>query len=384
MQFHLCQHQLWKNLQTQVLPRDSCRMREAAPPESMFLKRGAVMTRWCFLMGMVMSTVTGIACAGDDLIPNVVLGVHGGIGEDRKDLKPDVEAQVRSGLEAALKAGKAKLDAGGSSLDAVETAIRVMEDDATFNAGKGAVFTHEGRNELDASIMDGKTKKAGAVAGVMIIKNPISAARAVMEKSKHVMLIGRGAEVFATRQDLEIVDPSYFWTEHQWKKIQEIWKREAGAKASKAELPQRNAPQIDEPKFGTVGAVAIDASGNLAAGTSTGGMTNKMNGRLGDSPIIGAGTYADNDAAAISCTGHGEFFIRYGVSHEIVAQIKYRKVSAKEAAEDVINKQLKDAGGEGAAIVLDKSGRFTSARNTEGCYRGWITIDGTIHVRIYE
>ena len=200
----------------------------------------------------------------------------------------------------------------------------------------------------------------------MIIKNPISAARAVMEKSKHVMLIGRGAEVFATKQGLEIVDPSYFWTEHQWQKIDEIWKSEAKTKNSKSELPKEIVPQIEKSKFGTVGAVAIDAAGNLAAGTSTGGMTNKMNGRIGDSPIIGAGTYADNDAAAISCTGHGEYFIRYGVSHEIVAQIKYRKVSAKEAAEDVINKQLKDAGGEGAAIVLDKLGRFTSAHEKYG------------------
>jgi len=232
--------------------------------------------------------------------------------------------------------------------------------------------------------MDGKTKKAGSVASVMIIKNPITAARAVMEKSKHVMLIGRGAEIFATKQNVEIVDPSYFWTEKQWKRIQEIWKREAETKTSAVEFPTELHAPITKPQFGTVGAVAIDASGNLAAGTSTGGMTNKMQGRLGDSPIIGAGTYADNDAAAISCTGHGEFFIRYGVSHEIVAQIKYKKISAKDAAEDVINKQLKEVGGEGAAIVLDKGGRFTTARNTEGLYRGWITSDGTSHVRIYE
>lgn len=342
------------------------------------------MVRWCLLIGMFMSTATRSASAQDEVTPNVVLGIHGGIGEDKIDMTPALEAKVRAGLTAALKAGKAKLDAGASSLDAVETAIRSMEDDPTFNAGKGAVFTHEGRNELDASIMDGKTKKAGAVAGVTIVKNPISAARAVMEKSKHVMLIGRGAEIFATKQDLEIVDPSYFWTEHQWKKIQEIWKAEAAGKKSKAELPANDALPVKEPKFGTVGAVAIDASGNLGAGTSTGGMTNKMNGRIGDSPIIGAGTYADNDAAAISCTGHGEFFIRYSVSHEIVAQIKYKKVSAKDAAQDVINNQLKNAGGEGAAIVLDKSRQFTTARNTEGLYRGWITADGTIHVRIYE
>ena len=369
---------------TAILSPFASNRRGSAPRELAFFQRGEVMVRWCLLMGMVMSTATRSACAGDEVIPNVVLGVHGGIGEDKKDMTPELEAKVRSGLSAALKAGKAKLDAGGSSLDAVEMAIRVMENYPTFNAGKGAVFTHEGKNELDASIMDGKTKKAGAVASVTIVKNPITAARTVMEKSKHVMLIGHGAEVFATKQNLEIVDPSYFWTEHQWKRIQEIWKREAEAKTSKADQPGDKLRSVDEPKFGTVGAVAIDASKNLAAGTSTGGMTNKMQGRLGDSPIIGAGTYADNDAAAISCTGHGEFFIRYAVSHEIVAQIKYRNVSAKEAAEDVINKQLKNAGGEGAAIVLDKSGRFTTARNTEGLYRAWITADGAIQIRIYE
>ncbi len=333
-----------------------------------------------------MLTTTSCISAGDEVTPNVILGIHGGIGEDKKDMTPDLEAKVRAALNAALNAGKGKLDAGGSSLDAVEAAIRVMEDDPILNAGKGAVFTHEGRNELDASIMEGKSKKAGAVASVTTVKNPITAARAVMEKSKHVMLIGNGAEIFAGKQGLDIVDPSYFWTEHQWKAILEVWKQEAEAKAKNEHgaLPENQLPPIHKFKFGTVGAVAIDAMGNLAAGTSTGGMTNKMHGRLGDSPIIGAGTYADNDAAAISCTGHGEFFIRYAVSHEIVSQIKYKKVSAKDAVEDVINRQLKEINGEGAAIVLDKSGRFTTARNSEGLYRGWITADGTIQVRIYD
>ena len=342
------------------------------------------MFRWCLLIGMAMLATTDCSSAGDEVIPHVILGIHGGIGEDKKDMTPELEVKVRAVLNSALKAGKAKLDATGSSLDAVEAAIRVMEDDPILNAGKGAVFTHEGRNELDASIMDGKTKKAGAVASVTIIKNPISAARAVMDKSKHVMLIGHGAEVFATKQGLDIVDTSYFWTEHQWKAIQEIWKREAAERNRRSDAPVERAPPITKPHYGTVGAVAIDASGNLAAGTSTGGMTNKLFGRVGDSPIIGAGTYADNETAAISCTGHGEFFIRYAVSHEIVAQIKYKKVSAKDAVEDVINKQLKEAGAEGAAIVLDKSGRFTSARNSEGLYRGWITSDGTIQVRLYD
>ena len=333
-----------------------------------------------------MASTNACLMAGDEVTPHVILGIHGGIGEDKKDSSPELERKVRAALNEALKVGKAKLDGGGSSLDAVEAAIRVMEDDPILNAGRGAVFTHEGRNELDSSIMDGKTKKAGAVASVTIIKNPISAARAVMDHSRHVMLIGRGAEVFATQQGLDIVDPSYFWTEYQWKAIQEIWKiekKEADAKG-KNDRTEGPAALLAKPHYGTVGAVALDAAGNLAAGTSTGGMTNKMFGRVGDSPIIGAGTYADNDTAAISCTGHGEFFIRLSVAHEIVAQLKYKKVSIKEAVEDVVNRQLKDLNAEGAAIVLDKSGRFTTARNSEGLYRGWITSDGKIQVRLYD
>lgn len=319
--------------------------------------------------------------AGDDVVPHVVLGIHGGTGADKKDMTPELDRQLRALLTEALQAGRSRLQSGGVSLDAVETAIRVMEDSPLLNAGKGAVFTHEGRNELDASIMDGRTKKAGAVAGVTIVKNPIAAARAVMEKSKHVLFVGRGAEIFATQQGLEIVDPSYFWTEERWNSIRDIWKKEADAKTRTGELP---ALPPKKSEYGTVGAVALDAHGNLAAGTSTGGMTNKMAGRVGDSPIIGAGTYADNAAGAISCTGHGEFFIRYAVSHEIVAQVKYRGASIKDAAEDVINRQLKDAGGEGASICLDPQGNFATAYNSEGLYRGCITSDGQIRIRLYE
>lgn len=335
--------------------------------------------------GMVLFTMANLSQAADPVVNDVVLGIHGGIGVDKKDMTPELEKDVRAGLRSALEAGHAKLKNGGTSLDAVEAAIRVMEDLPVFNAGKGAVFTNAGTNELDASIMEGKTKKAGAMAGVMTVKNPISGARAVMEKSKHVLLIGPGADAFAKQQGLEIVPPSYFSTEHRRKAIEEIWKREEEAKKRRSdageiplELPRKKS------EYGTVGAVSLDAAGNLAAGTSTGGMTNKMAGRVGDSPIIGAGTYADNEAAAISCTGHGEFFIRYSVSHEIVAQIKYRAATAAAAADDVINRQLKDAGGEGAAIVLDRSGKFTSAYNSEGLYRGCITRDGKIHVRVYE
>jgi beta-aspartyl-peptidase (threonine type) len=336
------------------------------------------------LSGMVLFTMTNLIQAAnqDKVIADVVLGIHGGIGVDKKDMTPEHDKEVRAGLTRALEAGQARLKAGGSSLDAVEAAIRVMEDLPVFNAGKGAVFTNAGTNELDASIMEGKTKKAGAVAGVMTLKNPITGARAVMEKSKHVLLIGPGADSFGKTQGLEIVPPSYFATEHRRKAIEEIWKREQ-QKKNRADAPPDVLP-FKKPEYGTVGAVALDAEGNLAAGTSTGGMTNKMAGRIGDSPIIGAGTYADNEAAAISCTGHGEFFIRYAVSHEIVAQMKYRDLSAEAASNDVINRQLKNAGGEGAAIVLDRTGRFATAWNSEGLYRGCITRDGKIHIRVYE
>lgn len=349
------------------------------------------------LMGFFL--MTDLAPAGETVVPNVdtpvsnvVLGIHGGIGDADQELSPEVDKQMRAVMTDALKSGYAKIQAGESSLNAVEAAIRVMEDSPLFNAGKGAVFTHEGRNELDASIMDGRTKRAGAVAGVTTIKNPITAARAVMEKSKHVLLTGRGAEVFAERQSLDIVDPKYFWTEHRWKVIQEILEKEkAEEKKTRGEVPDDgSALKKMKTEYGTVGAVARDNAGNLAAGTSTGGMTNKMLGRVGDSPIIGAGTYADNDAAAISCTGHGEFFIRYAVTHEIVAQMKYKGVSAQAAAHDVINVQLKNAfkakpdDAEGAAIVLDKDGSFTTAYNYPALFRAYITKDGTICVRLNQ
>ena len=338
-----------------------------------------------FLSGMVLLTMTNLLQAADSVVADVVLGIHGGIGVDKKDMTPELDKEVRAGLKSALEAGHAKLKGGGSSLDAVEAAIRIMEDLPVFNAGKGAVLTNAGTNELDASIMEGKTRQAGAIAGVMTVKNPITGARAVMEKSKHVLLIGPGADAFAKQQGLEIVAPSYFATEHRRKAIEEIWKREEEAKKKRSDADSApGALQKKKSEYGTVGAVSLDAAGNLAAGTSTGGMTNKMAGRVGDSPIIGAGTYADNESAAISCTGHGEFFIRYAVSHEIVSQMKYRGASAAAASDDVINRQLKNVGGEGAAIVLDRTGRFATAYNSEGLYRGCITRDGTIHVRLYE
>lgn len=306
---------------------------------------------------------------------NIVLAIHGGIADDEDEVSEEQAQALRETLAASLQAGHKRLeDERATSLDAVETAIKVLEDSPLFNAGKGAVFTGEGRNELDASIMEGKRKRAGAVAGITIVKNPISAARAVMEKSPHVLLSGRGAEIFATKAGLEIVDPSYFWTLPRWKDIEEHWRKEA----RKQRRPDR------AEHWGTVGAVAVDRQGNLAAGTSTGGMTGKMFGRVGDSPIIGAGTYADNEGCAVSCTGHGEFFIRFAVSHEINALVKYKGFRVEEAVDQVINKQLKDAGGNGGAIALDARGRFSSAQNSDGMYRGWITRDGKVEARLWN
>lgn len=313
--------------------------------------------------------------------PKFMLVVHGGAGTiTRQSMTPEMEKQYRETLEQALRTGHGVLAKGGSSVDAVEATIRVLEDSPLFNAGKGAVFTHEGRNELDASIMDGRTKAAGAVAGVTIIRNPISAARAVMEKSAHVMMIGRGAELFATKMGLEIVDPSYFWTERRWKGLQQELEKEQG----QLPKPQASVMPGDEKKFGTVGAVALDQAGNLAAGTSTGGMTNKQFGRVGDAPIIGAGTYAENESCAVSGTGHGEFFIRWTVAHDIAALVKYKGLTVQQAGDEVIHKKLEPVKGEGGVIILDRKGNFAMPFNSEGMYRGWIGPDGEPKVLIYN
>jgi L-asparaginase / beta-aspartyl-peptidase len=348
-------------------------------------------------------TLMGIvpAMADDLAVPHVILGIHGGAGVTRKEMTPELEKHLRAGLEQALREGAAALKKpGATSLDAVETAIRVLEDDPWFNAGRGAVFTHDGKNELDASIMEGRSKKAGSVAGVTIVRNPITAARAVMEQTKHVMLIGRGAEVFARDAGLEIVDPKYFWTAERWQQLQDQLKKErdAGSEKTKESAPasgngeQRKSDQqgaamspLPRPhEWSTVGAVAVDAAGNLAAGTSTGGMSNKQYGRVGDSPIIGAGTYADNRSCAVSCTGHGEYFIRYTVARDISLLMEYKGMKVGQAAEEVICRKLKAAGGEGAAIALDPRGNFAMAHNTEGLYRGYVTSDGKVAVMLYD
>jgi len=288
------------------------------------------------------------------------LAVHGGAGViERGDLTPEKEAAYRSSLNAALAAGSKVLAGGGSSLDAVEAAIRVLEDDPLFNAGRGAVFTAEGRNELDASIMDGSTRKAGAVAGVTRTRNPISLARAVMEKSPHVMLAREGADQFSVEQGLPQVDPTYFRTEQRWQQLLD-WRRD-------------NAKLLDPTHSrGTVGAVAIDVNGHLAAGTSTGGMTGKRWGRVGDSPVIGAGTYAADGNCAVSATGSGEYFIRTSAARQICDRIALGGQDVQGAAAATIA-DIGNIGGDGGVIAMDGSGNIAFAMNSSGMYRGWVT-----------
>jgi beta-aspartyl-peptidase (threonine type) len=282
--------------------------------------------------------------------------IHGGAGDmAQENMTPEMDSAYRAGLKEALNTGRGILSSGGSALDAVEASIRKLEDNPLFNAGKGAVFTHDGKNELDAAIMDGSNLAAGAVAGVTDIKNPITAARTVMTKSVHVFLTGAGASQFAKEQGLEIVPPSYFYTEKRFGELQEILKKE---------------------KMGTVGCCALDKKGNLAAGTSTGGMTNKKYNRVGDAPIIGAGTYANNKTCAVSATGHGEYFIRWTVAHDISALMEYKGLSLKEASELVINNKLVKAGGKGGVICVDSLGNISMPFNTKGMFRTFATADG--------
>jgi beta-aspartyl-peptidase (threonine type) len=309
----------------------------------------------------------------------------------RESLTPEREAALRATLTQALQAGHAILAQGGTSLDAVTATIRVLEDSPLFNAGKGAVFTHEGKNELDAAIMNGRTREAGAVAGLRRVKNPISLARAVMEKSPHVMMIGEGAEAFAQQQGLELVPESYFYTEERWKALQ----RALEAEKQKAQPPPEQGQPQGQPqgfweraegrefKFGTVGAVALDQTGNLAAGTSTGGMTNKRFGRVGDVPIIGAGTYA-SPQCAVSATGHGEYFIRYTVARDICARLEFLDLPLPEAANFVVMDLLVKAGGEGGVVAMDAQGNVAMPFNSPGMYRGYVGADGAPRVAIFR
>jgi beta-aspartyl-peptidase (threonine type) len=317
--------------------------------------------------------------------PKFMFVIHGGAGAiERSKMTPELEQQYRAKLTEALEAGYRILRDNGSGLDAVEAAIRIMEDSPLFNAGKGAVFTNAGTNELDSSIMNGQTLSAGAVAGLKHIKNPISLARMVMEKSPHVMMVGEGAEAFARQQGVEMVPQSYFYTERRWQELQRIKDQEkGGTQPTKKSARLDNQIGVEEGRHGTVGAVALDMAGNLSAGTSTGGMTNKRFGRVGDSPIIGAGTYADNQSCAVSATGDGEFFIRAAVAHDISAMVGYKGMSVKDAADRALDK-VKRLGGTGGVIVLDREGNFATPFNTAGMYRGHIGPDGKAVVEIYK
>ncbi len=309
--------------------------------------------------------------------------IHGGAGTIlKKNMTPEREAAYKAKLEEAIRVGYEILKNGGTSLDAVTKTINVMEDSPLFNAGKGAVFTNAETNELDASIMDGKTLNAGASAGTTNVKYPIDLARAIMDNSPHVMMAGKGAETFAIEQGMEIVDPSYFHTDRRLQSVKRAKERE------KIELDHDDKsafydPTIKDYKFGTVGCAALDKDGNLAAGTSTGGMTNKRWGRVGDAPIIGSGTYANNATCAVSSTGWGEFFIRAQVAHDISAMMEYKGLSLKEASKAVIGK-VGDLGGDGGIVAVDKNGNVAMEFNTAGMYRATMNDKGELTIGIYK
>ncbi|HWA94339.1 MAG TPA: isoaspartyl peptidase/L-asparaginase [Terracidiphilus sp.] len=318
--------------------------------------------------------------------------LHGGAGViERANMKPETEAAYRKALSEGLAAGAAVLDKGGSALDAVETVIRRFEDDPLFNSGRGAVFTAEGRNELDAAIMDGSNLMAGAVAGVTRTKHPITLARTVMEKSPHVMLEGAGADAFAQKEGLEMVPPSYFFTERRWQSLVRELKKEGlpipPRPAGVPPAPEKPVAEIDAPgahKFGTVGVVALDKTGNIAAGTSTGGLTAKQWGRVGDSPIIGAGTYASNKSCAVSGTGTGEFFIRLGVAREVCNLVYFEKMPLQKAADEVIHGELTALKGDGGVIAITPDGQMAWSFNTPGMYRARQAEGGKPVVSIYN
>ncbi len=311
------------------------------------------------------------------------LVIHGGAGTITKEkMTEEMEAAYREALTGALILGHQTLAKGGSAVKTVELVIRRLEDSPLFNAAKGAVFTSTGTNELDASIMDGKTLNAGAVAAVKHIKNPITAARLVMEESPHVLLTGDGAEEFAREHDVEFVAPEYFYTDRRWKSYVKRKKKEV--KRAAASTDEETGREVDgDEKYGTVGVAALDGSGNLAAGTSTGGTTFKRFGRVGDSPIIGAGTYADNRTCAVSGTGTGEYFIRFAIAHHISALMAYEGKSVQEACDIVIHEKLTGLGGDGGVIAIDWQGNIAFSFNTDGMYRGHVKGDGVAVVKIY-
>jgi beta-aspartyl-peptidase (threonine type) len=301
------------------------------------------------------------------------LAIHGGAGTiPPEQMTPAIEHDLRAGLQRSLEAGQAILQKGGSSLDAVTAAVQVLEDDPLFNAGRGAVFTSAGTHEMDAAIMDGETLAAGAVGCVQRVRNPINLARAVMEKSPHILLAGKGGEDFAHELGLELVEDKYFYTAQRWQALERVRQAQANQHALS-----------DQDRHGTVGAVALDRIGNLAAATSTGGNTNKWPGRIGDTPIFGAGTYANNKTCAVSATGDGEFFVRAVAAHDLSALMEHRDMSLGEAAQTVLDK-VEALGGTGGMIAIDRQGNIALPFNTNGMYRGCVNLDGELFVAIYK
>ena len=348
--------------------------------------------RACALGGIVTAAAT--AALAQQPAHHWAIVVHGGAGViERSALGPDGDKAYREGLTHAIQAGAAVLDKGGSALDAVEATIHVLEDDPLFNAGKGAVFTREGKNEMDSAIMDGATLKAGAVAGVTRPRHPISAARAVMEKSPYVMIAGPGADAFAASTGLEMEEPSYFFTESRWQSLvkqlakegKPIPLRPAGVPPAGPTTPVALLEETpDTHRYGTVGVVVLDRQGNIAAGTSTGGMQAKMPGRIGDSPIIGAGTYASNQSCAVSATGSGEYFIRLGVAREVCNLVYFKGMKLQQAADEVIHKELEALHGDGGVIAITPDGQLAWSFNTPGMFRAKLTEGGKLEIGVYN
>jgi L-asparaginase / beta-aspartyl-peptidase len=360
-----------------------------------FLPEESVMWKFRNLwIGAIMATTLSATAHGQQPAHKWSIVLHGGAGViERSSLTPVADAAYRASLTQAIEAGAKVLDSGGTSLDAVEAAIHILEDDPLFNAGRGAVFTSEGKNELDSSIMDGSNLKAGAVAGITHTRHPISLARAVMEKTPYVMMVGSGAEDFGAKAGLEQVDPSFFFTEARWqslvKQLQKegrpIPPRPAGAPSPGAAVP---VALMDEPpdvhRYGTVGVVALDRQGNVAAGTSTGGLQAKAPGRVGDSPIIGAGTYASNASCAVSGTGTGEYFIRLGIAREICNLVSFKGMKLQQAANEVIHKEMVALHGDGGVIAIAPDGQTAFSFNTPGMFRARLAEGGKLQVGIYK
>lgn len=323
----------------------------------------------------------------EEITNEFAIVIHGGAGTIKKEnMTPELETQYNEKLTESIKAGHDILKNGGSAMDAVETSIRIMENSPLFNSGKGAVFTHDGINSLDASFMDGKTLNAGAIAGVTTVKNPISLARKVMTDSEHVLLSGKGADEFAKSlndKNIEIVNNTYFYTENRYQSLKRVLASEK-SKGEKTALLELKDPFIKDSKYGTVGCVALDKNGNIVAGTSTGGMTNKKYGRIGDSPIIGSGTYANNKTCGVSSTGHGEYFIRAQVAYDISALMEYGDRTLEEATEEVVQEKLVDLGGTGGIVALDRLGNISMEFNTAGMYRAMMDDQGKLTVGMYK